>query len=699
MMGIGPANGQPVPNEGKTGILVEATVPISHEATNQILASLGQAAQQAENSGNAPRGRKIVVLRLQSDADAGGTTTFEDALRIARKMGAPSLRRVKTVVWIDGDIDDDAALLVVAADQILVSPGGGLTSVDHSGDELIRVNYRSLAERRGIIPSPLAEAIADPAIELALVTRTSGGREFSSGESLATLRAAGKVSQEETWASPAQPLRLDADRLRSAQIAAAVVNSVDEAASWLDLAHLAPLDSASSLAAPVGVRLDVTGSIAPNRVRRWLSNLSAISPPTNTYFITFDSPGGSIRSAASLAATFVDPQPPITQTVGVITGSARGDAALAALACDPLYMTNDATLGGLGADSIDADVLSENEELLDLIATRTGRSVGLLRGLLDGSRTVHSYTNRRTGRIAYASKEDIENDQQWRREDWQRGEAIEMAEGIGAQESLAIGLIDGVVESSADAAIQVGMPALPPAAGDRGLVRWIERLGANPMLTFLLLVIGFSALSAEMNAPGLGFPGFVALVCFGMFFWIKFLSGTAEWFELVALTLGLVCIAIELFVVPGVGIFGVGGLALTVLGIVLMSQTFVLPQNEYQLTVLSRSVWTALGGLLSLVLAFVGFRMLLPSVPLFRSLVMESGRADARDQKESLGDYQYLMHQMGTATTPLRPSGKAAFESDIIQVVSDGSMIEKGDRVRVVEVHATRVVVEPVDSE
>jgi membrane-bound serine protease (ClpP class) len=63
-----------------------------------------------------------------------------------------------------------------------------------------------------------------------------------------------------------------------------------------------------------------------------------------------------------------------------------------------------------------------------------------------------------------------------------------------------------------------------------------------------------------------------------------------------------------------------------------------------------------------------------------------------------LGDYSALLGQIGTATTPLRPSGKARFGDQIIQVISDGTLIAAGDSVRVTDVHATKVVVESVEN-
>ena len=59
---------------------------------------------------------------------------------------------------------------------------------------------------------------------------------------------------------------------------------------------------------------------------------------------------------------------------------------------------------------------------------------------------------------------------------------------------------------------------------------------------------------------------------------------------------GALCIAIELFVTPGTGVFGVGGGTLIIVSVVLASQTFIIPRNTYQLEQLPYSLATVLAG-------------------------------------------------------------------------------------------------------
>jgi membrane-bound serine protease (ClpP class) len=54
-----------------------------------------------------------------------------------------------------------------------------------------------------------------------------------------------------------------------------------------------------------------------------------------------------------------------------------------------------------------------------------------------------------------------------------------------------------------------------------------------------------------------------------------------------------------------------------------------------------------------------------------------------------------LLQQTGVAATQLRPSGAALINGRRIDVVSEGSLIEKGTPIKVVALEGVRVVVRP----
>lgn len=705
LLGVPHAAAQEEQNDrGRVGYLIDVPVPLETDQANQLLGQLRRLGDSA------PEGQRVtVVLRYAENEGSGEETAFEDALKLARAMTGTGLRRVRVVSLVQRELNGHSVLPVLSSDLLLLSRIGVIAdaSAGESGaDDTVSGSYQSIAQRRGLFPPAVAAALVDPTLELAQVSKVGGQQIFEAGEALEQLRQSGEILGEDVWSDPGVPLRLDAKQMRSARIAAGVVESLDEAAELLDLAELNVIDEQSFSGDAKGVLLEITGSIARGRTRRWQSNLNSTlqSGDVNTWVITIDSSGGSLDNSATLAGWFAEPDPPLRTVAGLVRGEARGDAALIALACKPLFMKPDSRIGGPGGETITPASLARYDELIDQLAISTKRPAALIRGLLDPNLVVFRYTNQKTGRVRYATEEDLTRDAEDADDPeaelakWQRGERIELADGLSPSQAIALGLADGESRSLEDASRRVGLASAPEAVSDRGLVRFVEKIGRSNSLAFLLLFIGFAALSAEANAPGLSIPGFIALVCFAFYFWMKFLAGTAEWLELVAFTLGLVCIAIEIFVVPGFGVFGIGGLALTVLGVVLMSQTFVIPRNVYQVQVLSRGIWVALGGAGGLVGGFALMRLMLPHVPLFRGLVMEAPDDEMISESEKLGDYSALHGQTGTATTPLRPSGKARFGDEVVQVVSDGTPISAGDPVRVCEVHATKVVVEPVEN-
>ena len=692
-----------VENDFKIGHLIEVPVPLDHSASVQLLFALSTLSDSAVD------GERItVVLHYADGTESGEATDFEDALRVARAITQPEMRNLRIVSWIEGELRGHSLLTVLASDTLLVSPTGVIAdaSAGSAGvDETVVLSYQSIAQRRGLFPPPIVSAIVDPSLELARVWKVGGEQVFASGKELEKLRDSGNVLREDVWSAPTTPIRLSGRQLREARIAAGLVESSEQAAELLDLADLTVVDNSTAEGQARGVLLEIVGSIAGNRSRRWQSNLNATleSGEVNTWVVSVDSIGGDLGESASLASWFASPEPPLRRVAGFVRNEARGDAALIALACRPLLIHPDARIGGQGADAFSASDVDGYYELIEQMARTTKRPAALIRGLLDPRLVIFRYTNRKTGRVRYATEADMsagEGDDAGgdaEADNWDRGEKVDLSAGLSAAEAVGLGLADGEAASVADVARRVGLPDVPPTVEDRKIVRFVERLGGNHGLAFLLLFIGFITLSAEANAPGLSVPGFISLVCFSLYFWMKFLAGTAEWLELILFGLGLACIAIEVFVVPGFGVFGVGGLAMTVLGVVLMSQTFVIPQNAYQLGELTRGLWIALGGALGMIGGFIAIRLLFPHVPVLSGLAMEAPDAAAVDMAERLADYSDLVGVSGEATTPLRPSGKARFGDQIVQVVSDGAALSAGERVRVTEVHGTRIVVEAVE--
>lgn len=146
------------------------------------------------------------------------------------------------------------------------------------------------------------------------------------------------------------------------------------------------------------------------------------------------------------------------------------------------------------------------------------------------------------------------------------------------------------------------------------------------------------------------------------------------------LVVGLVLLAVEVYVVPGVGVVGVaGGLALV--GGVVMA--FV----EIGFT----GGLVAMGVTMGLValLALAAWR----SGALRRLVLGEAlGRDEEADSRESEVRSR-LLGKEGRAVTPLRPSGVAEIGGERIEVQTEGDFIAAGSHVRVVAMDRRRFFV------
>ena len=184
-----------------------------------------------------------------------------------------------------------------------------------------------------------------------------------------------------------------------------------------------------------------------------------------------------------------------------------------------------------------------------------------------------------------------------------------------------------------------------------------------------------------------------------LFFWSRFLGGTAGWLEAILFLAGIACLLLEVFVIPGFGIFGLGGGAMVIASLILASQTFILPHNEYQVDQLQTSLTIVGGASLGFVVLAVLMNRWLPHAP-FLNRVMLAPLSDEEKQQlsqsESLVDFRRLVGRQGVTTTQLTPSGKARFGDELVDVIAQGELIDKNATITVVEVHGNRVMVEAV---
>lgn len=216
----------------------------------------------------------------------------------------------------------------------------------------------------------------------------------------------------------------------------------------------------------------------------------------------------------------------------------------------------------------------------------------------------------------------------------------------------------------------------------------------------------------ELSAPGLGIGGLLSLLCFALFFWSRFLGGTAGWLEVTLFLTALAFVAAEIFVIPGFGVAGITGIGLLVLSLVMASRRILVPQSSADWTDLGVNLLAVVGALAGVVITGLIAADHLGSLPFLRNLVLQppslgntspgspsrgssSGTTDEHGKKiDSLLPHERLsIGDLGEAISPLRPSGKARFADDILDVSTEGDFIASGTPIRVYRKNGNRIIV------
>ena len=235
----------------------------------------------------------------------------------------------------------------------------------------------------------------------------------------------------------------------------------------------------------------------------------------------------------------------------------------------------------------------------------------------------------------------------------------------------------------------------------------------QPWVRALLMVAMLLGAYLEMQAPGLGVPGFVAIVALVLLVVAPFLIGLAQLWHVVLFCIGLGLLLVEIFVIPGFGLAGVSGIICIFIGLVLMvvpttgQGPIPLPAPEVAQR-LRDSVLFTLIGIIGSTIGLYYLTKHFGNLPLFNRLILRSpvlagaggtslptsapGAHVSGD--EVFGEGRIQVGATGKIVAELHPSGRAQINGQIIDVISQGEWIDAGQQVRVVEVQGNRIVVE-----
>lgn len=226
-------------------------------------------------------------------------------------------------------------------------------------------------------------------------------------------------------------------------------------------------------------------------------------------------------------------------------------------------------------------------------------------------------------------------------------------------------------------------------------VNWAERIVrflSSPIVAPFLLSLGFLGLIAEIKSPGLGLAGMAGLLSLSLFFGSHMILGLAGIEDLILFGVGVVLIGVEIFIIPGFGLFGVlGGVAvLSGVFLSLVGEIPTIPDFAQAGAILSTAI------LIILLTSWALLRHLPQSNRLAQIGVFLVTKGERAKGWASATRRPDLVGREGAALTDLRPSGTAIFGEERVDAVSESEWIEEGTEIRVVSSEGYRVVVRAI---
>lgn len=687
-------------NEKRVGKYVRLAAPISDKSYERVRRTVETFVAQAKQRGQWP----VLIFEIES-----GRTQFGKALDLAKYLTGPSLNGATTVAYVPQTLTGHGVLVALACNEIVMHQDGPgeTTEIGDAGehessiDATMTAGYRQIAESRRTVPTPIALKMLDKSLEL-LEVETESSREFALPGDLPELRKKKATAEPKVVIAAGRAGRFTSALAKELGFVSALVADREGLMQTLSLPRDALEEDPSIDGEWRTVRVDVTGPISADLIDRTITQIDKQIKEAAVNFICvwIDSPGGSPVESLRLANYLAGLDPAKRRTVAYVAGKARGDAAAIALACDQIVMHRGAQLGGSGEADIDERAVADVESVFRTVAEAKHRSPSLAAAMINPAVVPYRCIRKDNGLVDYFTERELTarpDADGWRRDEPIKNDKESLL--LSAERAEQLGLVHEVVADFSEFKALYGLENDPQLI-EPGWAQYLIDALNSPGMSLLLLVIGGAALYAELHAPGIGVGAFVGAVCFALYFWSAHLGGTAGWLEVMLFALGACCVLIEIFVFPGVGIFGLGGGLLVIASLVLASQTYVIPRNEYQMEHVRTSLLTIVGAAGGIVVAAAVMRRFLPHTPMFNRVLLAPPTGEELSEqvrRESLGQFDRLLHARGTAYTPLVPGGKARIGEQLVDVVTEGEFIARGMPVEVAEVHGTRIVVRAAD--
>ena len=365
--------------------------------------------------------------------------------------------------------------------------------------------------------------------------------------------------------------------------------------------------------------------------------------------------GGAVNYADSIRSRLLNSP---MKTVVYINHNAASAGALIAMASDYIYMQKGASIGAASVVDAKGEVLPEKYQsymrgLMRATAEAKGRDPKIAEAFVDPSVSIPNL------------KPD--------------GKLLTMT----ADEAVKAGVAKAEVSANKEIFIDLGISKPTVTVHEVGMIDNIIGFLINPVVSGALILLIIGGIYAEMQTPGIGFALAVALIAAALFFAPLYMEGLAAHWEIALFFIGVILIALEIFVIPGFGVTGILGIICLVCGL-----AFSMVSNDYfdfklaHPGMLFNSFLIVIGSMFLAVILMVIFGKNILKSSAFKRLVLEDEQKSDQGYTSSVSKAD-LLHKQGVAKTVLRPSGKIEIDGVWYDAVALDGFIDAGDLIYV----------------
>ena len=422
-------------------------------------------------------------------------------------------------------------------------------------------------------------------------------------------------------------------------------------------------------------RIPIEGTIdlgLPPFINRMLQEAKSMDAEVVVFDInTF---GGRVDAATQIKDAILGVD---IKTVAFVNRRAISAGALITLSCEQVYMAGGGLIGAATAVDMSGKkgsekVISFMREEMASTAEKRGRSKDIARGMVDEELAfTHLVINGDSVLV-----DDIEGQKE--------GKLISLT----TDQAIKYGIADGSAETIDALLDSLGYSTAELIETSENWSEKIVRFLTDPVVASLLTTFGFLGILFELQSPGWGIPGFVGLACLILSLSVSYIAELATMSDMLFVFAGLGLILLEMLVIPGFGIVGLGGIGFMLYGLYLL----LLPDVPVGEEIMEQAMDGFIIGLIGAAIGLVLLIRLMMKTKFWDQLTSPDIQKKEDGYSNTQG-WETLEGLTGVADTDLHPSGWVIIGEQRVFVVSEGGFIDQGKEITVLSVDGNRVLV------